>query len=211
VGSVDDFFDRPAPAPEPPGPRPPSPPWLGPPDGVLPGVVGLELMLAANARAVVFVGGLAAFPTGLEFEVRVLVAPGENLEPSLNGVHHRPGTRPGNNYEEMLRFGVGFDDGRRATNVGGPSPRGVDTEGPVLNGRGGSGSTSQWRQGFWLWPLPPPGPLSFVCEWPAADLARVHAEIDSQVILDAAARARVVFPAQMASEPQFSWSSSTII
>jgi hypothetical protein len=44
------------------------------------------------------------------------------------------------------------------------------------------------------WPLPPPGPLAFVCEWPAAGIAVTRSEIDAQLVLDAADRAQLIFP-----------------
>jgi hypothetical protein len=48
----------------------------------------------------------------------VLVGAGaDELDPSLNGVYHRPGR--GSTDEEMLRFGIAFSDGRKATTVGG--------------------------------------------------------------------------------------------
>ena len=31
---------------------------------------------------------------------------------------------------------------------------------------GGHGGGRQSRQEFWVWPLPPPIPVAFVCEWP---------------------------------------------
>jgi hypothetical protein len=45
-----------------------------------------------------------------------------------------------------------------------------------------------------MWPLPPIGPLSFVCEWPAAGIALTHVEVDSQPLRDAAGRSRELFP-----------------
>jgi len=53
--------------------------------------------------------------------VRVHTAGDEPLEPSLNGIYRGRGRRGReDNYDEMLRFGVEFSDGRRATNIGGP-------------------------------------------------------------------------------------------
>jgi hypothetical protein len=50
-----------------------------------------------------------------------------------------------------------------------------------------------WHASQWVWPLPPPGPVAFVCEWPVAGIPESRAEIDAQVILDAASRAQVIF------------------
>jgi hypothetical protein len=192
----DEFFGRPRPIRDP-GPPPPSPPWTGPPYGVLPGAAPLELVIAANARAAVYVGRCSAYETGFELDVRVLVAreTGE-LDPSLNGPYHRG---RGDNYDEMLRFGVQFSDGSKATNVGGRGYAGEEPEGPVLWGMGGGGGGGRWRQDFWVWPLPPAGPLVFVCEWPAAGIPLTRAEVDAQLLLDASTRARALFPDQASS------------
>jgi hypothetical protein len=156
--------------------------------------VALEVVVAQSERAAVYIGRCAAYPTGLDFELHVLAAAsaGEGLDPSLNGIYHRPGGR--STYEEMLRFGVAFADGRKASNLGGFTRSGEEPEGPVLWGMGGGGGGGRWHQGFWMWPLPPIGPLSFVCEWPAAGIALTHVEVDSQPLRDAAGRSRELFP-----------------
>ncbi len=198
----DRFFERPAPQPE---PEPePAPAWTGPPHGVLPGVAAVELVLASNERAAVYVGRCAVYGTGLELEVRVLVRDGD-IDPSLNGIHRRPGGS--STYEEMLRFGIEFSDGRKATNLDGPWPGVGRPEGPVLWGMSGGGGGGRWRQDFWVWPLPPPGPVGFVCEWPAAGLALIRQEVDAQILLDAAARARSLFPNEPTSDPGGTWVS----
>ena len=196
------FFERPAPQPEPAPPE--APPWTGPPHGVLPGVAALELLLASNKRAAVYIGRCSVYVTGLELEVRVLVR-GDDLDPSLNGVYHRPGG--GSTYEQMLRFGIELSDGRKATNVGGAWPGTDQPQGPVLRGMGGGGGGGSWRQDFWVWPLPPPGSVVLVCEWPAAGLALIRQEVDSQILLDAAARARSLFPDEPTSHPGGTWAS----
>jgi hypothetical protein len=171
---------------------------------MLPGVASVELVLASNERAAVYIGRCSVYPTGLELEVRVLVR-GDDLDPSLNGVYHRPGE--GSTYDEMLRFGIEFSDGRKATNVAGSWPGTDEPEGPVLWGMGGGGGGGRWRQDFWVWPLPPPGPVGLVCDWPAAGLALTREEIDAQILLDAAARARGLFPDEPTSHPGRTWSS----
>jgi hypothetical protein len=60
----------------------------------------------------------------------------------------------------------------------------------VLVQRGGSGAGRGWDLEFWVWPLPPEGPLAFVCEWPFEGLELQRKEIDAAVIRDAAAKAR---------------------
>jgi hypothetical protein len=131
---MSDFF-------EPPPPLPPEarirerrrPAWAGPPHGTLPGVLPLELVLARSEVAAVCVSQLCAYPTGLESDLLVVAAPDADdnaLDPMLFGPQaHRLRRRADGSEipDEVLRFGVEFADGRRATNmvgggVGGPTP-----------------------------------------------------------------------------------------
>jgi hypothetical protein len=201
---VSDFFEPPPPPPR----REPRermlPPWLGPPNGTVPGVVALEIPLVRTERFAIFITRLDAYPEGFGFDVFALAAPGQDEEglpdpmlfgPGPHRLRHGRGEIP----DDVLRIGVQFSDGRKATNTAG-FPRGSadfenPPEGPVLHSGGGGGGGGSWHQSEWVWPLPPPGPLAFVCQWPAASIPLTRHEIDAQVILDAAARAQVVFPA----------------
>ena len=52
-------------------------------------------------------------------------------------------------------------------------------------GRRGGGPHS-FVSRWWAWPLPPTGPLEFLCEWPAFGITESRAGINAQIILDAA-------------------------
>lgn len=57
---------------------------------------------------------------------------------------------------------------------------------------GGAGLLSrEWT--YWVSPLPPPGPLALVCEWPAFGISESKTEIDAQPILDAASQSIVLW------------------
>jgi hypothetical protein len=209
---MSDFFDRPPPSPPPPRYR--QPPWVGPPRGTLPGVVATELLLAQTEKVAVYIGRMAAYPSGFEFDVVTIAAPQEEeadlLDPMLFGPHrHRAAGRGSDAASEMLRIGVQFADGRKATNLGGFHQGSGPPRGPVLRGGGGGGGGGRWNQSMWVWPLPPPGPLAFVCEWPAANIPVTRHELDARAILDAAARARVVFPDEGPDRPGGGWTAST--
>ena len=51
---------------------------------------------------------------------------------------------------------------------------------------------------FWLWPLPPAGRLRVVCQWLDQGIEPIVQDLDAQVFLDAAARARPVWPVGLA-------------
>jgi hypothetical protein len=198
--SEDDFF-KPPPEPPPEPPPRPQPEWFGPPTGTLPGVVPIELVLARSALAAVCVTRISAYPTGFAFDLLTLsdADADENLDPHMMGRRHRSTTSGGT--DEQLRLGVQFADGSKATNVGAFAFSEEKPEGPVLRPQGGGGSPGGWQFGYWVWPLPPPGRLALVCEWPAASIPLTRHEIDAQVVLDAAARAQHVFPPGTPSRP----------
>jgi hypothetical protein len=128
----------------------------------------------------------------------------DDLDPLLFGPpRRRPGVQSQQLPPEVLRFGVQFADGSKATNVGGDLPHdpAVAPAGPVIVPGGGGGGGGRWHQSLWVWPLPPPGRLLFVCEWPAAGIPLTRFEIDAHLVIDAAARAQVVFPDDHLPEP----------
>jgi hypothetical protein len=90
---------------------------------------------------------------------------------------------------------IGFADGRKASNLGRrPFTDGEEPAPPVLTQGGGGGGGQIWDMEQWVWPLPPPGPLAFVCEWPARGIVESRTEIDARSILQAAERAVTLWP-----------------
>jgi hypothetical protein len=91
--------------------------------------------------------------------------------------------------EAGMRFGVEFADGRRA--LDGPPWRGPEQnpeqDRPVLRQGGGGGNDSQYRTRYWIWPLPPPGALTFACRWIERDIPLSRHTLPAEPILDAAA------------------------
>ena len=91
---------------------------------------------------------------------------------------------------DFLRVGVIVADGRTATNLDDNDPS-ADL---VLAFHGGHGGPGGEEQRLRMWPLPPPGPLALVVEWPAVGLAERRVELDAQAISEAAARVVPVWP-----------------
>ena len=57
-----------------------------------------------------------------------------------------------------------------------------------------AGVPATGAQSLWVWPLPPSGAVTFICEWPAVRIPVTRNTIDSHQILAAASRANVLFP-----------------
>src|SRR4029453_7941109 len=188
------FFQPPAP-PEGPWFQPVavSPPtWDSPPGNVLPGVVPLVVVVARTDRTVVAVSGLRAYPTGFGFTLHLRLRDRSPREDQQFASMFAYGLREAAPLpDELLRFGVQLADGRKATNLDNPAPRlgagGGEPDPPVLVEIGARGfGRSRWDAEQWVWPLPPPGPFAFVCEWPGRGIALSRAEIHAGVILQAA-------------------------
>jgi hypothetical protein len=160
--------------------------------------VPLNLLLARTSTAAVRVQHLVAFPTGFEFEVVAQFrSAGRPWDPmhGIAGLRGRSGDEYGVLSDEHLRIGIQFADGRKATNVGPPMwfvPEG--SEGPMLHPGGGGATETMAHTTYWAWPLPPPGPLAFVCEWPKFGIELTRQEIDGEVLVAAAAQAIELWP-----------------
>lgn len=185
--------------PDPPDPRT-LPPWSLRPVDDLPAAVGLEGLLAASDRAVVSVSIPWAYPTGFEYMLCIRLR-----EPQAHGTPERgpffepvgwdreTGRPHYRRPEEEFQFAVTFADGRtpaerhvfEAPSPDDPRPAGGIAEVPQ---RGGGNAQSR-HQVVWVWPLPPSGPLTFTCDWPAMGIHRAVLEFDAARVLEAAARA----------------------
>lgn len=182
------FFDHPAPVPEFARTPPRREPWRGTPDDTLGIPIEFAEILAQTDEVAVLVSGLIAFSSTLGFSL-ILIS---RLNPSrvpFHAVGHHPGiAEPGGEF----RFGIGLADGTKV--FGDRRWLSDSSEGYTLRPQGGGGGGRSWRQGFLLEPLPPPGPLQFVCEWPAYGLSESRLELDATIILEAAKRAKPLWP-----------------
>lgn len=194
---MSDFFPDPPPPPEP--VERPTPGWLGPPDDVLPGVVPVELVLGRSPRAVVMLSGMRAFPAGLAMTLHVRTRSGRHHDVLHEEVFDDAGDRHRDPVwrRDRLKWGFELADGRRATNLG-PWPDlsavDQDPDHPVLMGGGGGASDHSADRDYWLWPLPPPGPLVVVCEWVERGIERTVTQLDGDAIVAAAGRSAPVWP-----------------
>jgi hypothetical protein len=176
------FFEPPAPEPEPTPPAPYGPPiWTGPSELLLGTWIPAQQLLAKTDDVAVVLRGLCAWPNGFELDIRFVGRP-----PHTPQMHQaffarfHAGRGP--------RFGFEFSDGRRAgssTARGGfnvdKDENGIPTE-PVLMPRGGGGGGGEYRQSFWVWPLPPEGRLVLHFDWPDRGIRDTDLELDGAAV-----------------------------
>jgi hypothetical protein len=178
------------------------PPGSSRPPTWSPGILPVELILARTPQRAIGLTGIRAYPTGfgctLHLRLREVI-PGEQSNFGAFNMFG-DGVDPAGEFADYyLRFGVGFADGRKATNLNqrwdfdeSPAPdpptlRLVRWEGYDL---------LAWEVDVWVWGLPPPGPLVFACEWPARGISETRVEIDTGPVLEAAGRAVPIWPDQ---------------
>jgi hypothetical protein len=196
-------------------PSPPAPPWAGPPRHQLPGVVPRVVPVADSGDTAVSVVWLAAYPSGVELLVEVRLRRGS--EPGVDPRLSHGWTRDA---ATMVQFGVVLADGARAVGRpaghaapdggqggalltvlpgpqapgGGPSLPGVVRFGADPAWAAGGGDPAIYRMTLWLWPLPPPGPLTLVAAFPARGLAESRAVVDAAEVREAAERTVTLWP-----------------
>ena len=153
------------------------------------GVLALSsFVLARTAEVVVAIRGITAYSDGLHLAVVVLFADEartEDLAYSLQEYSRSPG---------RFRFGIAFSDGRQGTSGSRDAPdveRSPDAVQLKLLTSAHLGL--QWNGEYWLYPLPPPGPLVVGCRWPDRAIAETLVQIDPAPLISAAATSRPVW------------------
>jgi hypothetical protein len=184
--------------PEPPG-------WDGNParlrpDGVLPGVSPAPLSLIRTDEVAVAISGVRAYPNGFEFSVHGRLRYEDlpwGLPPTDSIADQRTRLAP----EKALRLGVLYADGQRARTPGDPSAEPAEEAGReylTFLEVSRSGTDRQWDGDFWVHPLPPDGPVTFVASWLLYGVTETRAELNSAVIHEAARRAVIIWPGEPA-------------
>jgi hypothetical protein len=192
MGFFESLVSEPAPDAEPAR----MPAWFKP-AAVLPGSVGMELLLAHNDEAAVAISNLNAYPSGFSFTLVAVLRGADRsgaLSEFLRGPHRAPD--PQDIPDAFVRLGIQFADGTVASNVGDGGLPAMDVmpDGPVLAPLSGGGGVHRYDLDHWVWPLPPPGPVTFVCAWPVVGIGESTITIDAATIAAAAARSVVLWP-----------------
>jgi len=161
-------------------------PWHQP-ETEFPAVVPISaLQFDRSEQAAIAITGIWAYTNGFEIFVTRLIrpdAPGFDGDPV-------PGAPRGMLAErQSFQISLQLSDGSKV--IGGRPHGDDDPTGPILWPRGGGGSSHYMVMRWWAWPLPPSGPLEFICQLGTGE---TRAGIDAQLILDASRRSVRVWP-----------------
>lgn len=182
---------------------PPPPPWSGPPESELGVAVPVRTVIAATAKLVVALTDCAAYSSGFGFTIAVR-SQDDMSRHALGFGPEPPWERP---RDGLLEIGVTFADGQESSASGlSPSRLIMDyysaaregrnpglPPGPVVMQSSGSAGGKRADLRYWVWPLPPEGPLTVSCRWPAADVPLARHELDGGAIRRAGAGSQALW------------------
>jgi hypothetical protein len=153
---------------------------MGAPEGWLGGFVPWRGVVVQTAELLVTLGPMEAFPTGVSVELRV------TTRQRSRGLERR------RDLDAHMRFGVGYPDGSKWQGMGPycPVSREAPPPSPMMWSTGGGGDARHFTHHYWLWPLPPPGPVTFALAWPEANVEEATIQIEGAVLRAAAQEAQ---------------------
>ena len=168
-----------------------------------------RLVVYRGSELAVTLEHLRAYPEGFEFRlcVRSRHALSGFAFPGVMGIHavglvSVPG-RQMLVVDQQLQIGLGFADGTRVTNLsplvgvgmGDPPPK------PLLVQQGASGIGGRWDQRYWVWGLPPEGPLAVVVAWAGHGIPETQVDLDAGAIRAAAEAVESLWEEEPDSSP----------
>jgi hypothetical protein len=97
--------------------------------------------------------------------------------------------------DQAMHIGLQYADGRKIGDVGHlPSAAGSLAGGLLLRPTSFGAGLWQKSRVYWVWPLPPPGPLAFVFEWARFGISEQQTVTDGQLVVDAARLSYQIWP-----------------
>jgi hypothetical protein len=157
------------------------------PEAEFPALVPIStLQFDQSEQTAIAITGVWAYSSGFEFFVTRLIrpdAPGFDEDPV-------PGAPRGTLAErQSFQISLQLANGRKV--ISGRPDGDAEPTGPILQSRGGGGSSHRVVLRWWAWPLPPSGPLEFICQLGTGE---TRVSVDAQLILDASQQSVRVWP-----------------
>ena len=182
------------------------------PENEAPAGLDFSVVLGRSDDTAICVTGFRVYSTGLAFTLSVRLRrelDHARVRDFYDLLSHGHGPAGGRDAGDRLLLGLEYADGRTATNLNpdrGPRVGAGDAESfiPTLVTGGGGGGGRSYDQDWWLTPLPPAGPLRFICRWPGFGIAESQTVLDGTKITEALARVQTLWPWQPTEpEPDF--------
>jgi hypothetical protein len=193
-------------------PKPGWPAWSAPPAEEMGAVMVCGLTLARSPNVAITLPTILAFSTGCLLHVDIVtrrrtLSPDDFQALQVSALPHMiTGVRADRSLpDQLLRFGVRFADGAKATTVGQrwdrtqlpqdppPGPR-LSLLLPGMSMRSGDADAGVMTMELWLWPSPPLESFELAVEWPVGGIELSIAELDGAAIAAAARRAVAYWP-----------------
>ena len=161
-------------------------PW-DPPETEFPALVPVStLQFDRSEQTAIAITGVWAYSNGFEFSVTRLIrpdAPGFDNDPVPDA--------PRGILAEQQSFQIRLQLADGSTVISERPDGDAEPTGPILRSRGGGGSSHRVNLRWWAWPLPPSGPLEFICQLGTGE---TRVRMDAQLILDASQQSVRVWP-----------------
>ncbi|MEU8378811.1 hypothetical protein [Streptosporangium sp. NPDC048865] len=170
-----------------------------------------DLVLARTPNVAITLPTIQAFGNGCLMNVNIVMrrhtlSPGDFQALQLSVYPHMiTGVSGGRLPDNLLRFGVRFADGAKATTVGQRfDPARIPRDPPpaprlswLLGGvsmRSGDEDAGVATMGLWLWPSPPRETFELAVEWPAGGIELSISLLDGAAVAAAAERSVAYWP-----------------
>ncbi len=164
-------------------------PWHRP-ETEFPGIVPIgSLVFERSEQAAFAITGISAYTNGFEFTLTRLIRPGA---PGWDGGVVPAAPQDWRAVDRAPEISLRLSDGTRVVSDG--AHGGSEPTGPILRPGGGGGTSHYQASQWWSWPLPPPGSLEFISQWPTFGIGETRVSIDAQLILEAARRSVRLWP-----------------
>ncbi|GAA3798201.1 hypothetical protein GCM10022226_16960 [Sphaerisporangium flaviroseum] len=193
-------------------PKPGRPTWSAPPADEMGAVMVSGLILARTPNVAITVPTIQAFSIGCLINVDIVMrrqtlSPDDFQALELSVFPHMiTGVKADQPLpDQLLRFGVRFADGAKATTVGQrldrtqlpqdppPGPQ-LSLLLPGMSLRSGDDDAGVTTWGLWLWPSPPRERFELAVEWPVGGIELSIVELDGAAIVAAAQQAVPYWP-----------------
>ena len=159
------------------------------------------MVLASQPRLLIAVTDCVAYSNGFTFGLAVRSK--DDIPPEAMGL----GPHSEHGDDEGIQITIRFSNARDSRAAGlGPNRAVMDyyqewsegkdpsePVGPIIGQQSGGGGGHRWDFNYFIWPLPPDGPVTITCTWPGRGLQTAGKALDGTAIRAAGLKSRSVW------------------